>query len=67
MGQKFVIPYSNGSVYEGNCNEAARPDGQGKLKLNNGNIFAGLFDNGTAKSGKATYYVDSTEYASYDG
>lgn len=67
MGQKFVIPFPDGSVYEGSCSDDAKPHGPGRLKAKNGNTFTGEFTRGTASNGKMTFVENSNQVAAYEG
>lgn len=46
MGQKaFTIPYPDGSIYEGDCQDAV-PHGKGVIKYSDGTLLKALFDKG---------------------
>lgn len=46
MGQKaYVIPYPDGSTYEGDCLDAL-PHGKGIIKYADGSLVMGIFEKG---------------------
>ena len=53
--KNYRIPGPNNTLYEGECNDAGKPHGNGSMRYADRSLFTGNFDNGIPVKGKFEY------------